>query len=162
MNETLADIVAGMRNPENDYITNNDLRDLADRIEAAAKRERAVTDAMLACKGKMFPHPDPEHAPPPHPGNAAALRKALKYARDVLAFTCRIDWRTTMAWGELHDAIHKSDAALAASPRNCDRFRTEEEAYAEFGKAGNAFGTDTSERLYRYARWLFAPEGGAR
>ncbi len=53
-------------------------------------------------------------------GNAAALRKALKYARDVLAFTCRIDWRTTMAWGELHDAIHKADATLAAPPRNCD------------------------------------------
>lgn len=39
-NETLADILADMRDPENDYITNNDLRDLADRIEAAAKHER--------------------------------------------------------------------------------------------------------------------------
>ena len=65
MNETLADIVAGMRDPENDYITNNDLRELADRIEAAAKRAHDIAAALLAAKDVMSPHPDPEHAPGP-------------------------------------------------------------------------------------------------
>lgn len=52
----------------------NDLRIWADRIDAAAKRERAISNALLAIKGKMIPHPDPENAPPLYPGNAAALR----------------------------------------------------------------------------------------
>ena len=34
------------------------------RIEAAAERDRAITDIMLAVKDKPLPHPDPEHAPP--------------------------------------------------------------------------------------------------
>lgn len=49
-------------------------RDIADRIEAAHKREKAVTDALLACKDKMTPHPDPDHVPPPYPGDAIVPR----------------------------------------------------------------------------------------
>ncbi len=71
-----------------------------------------------------IPVKDPDNTPQ---GNAAAMRQALKYARDVLAFTCRIDWRTTMAWGELHKAIHKANAALSAPPRNCDVGTAEEQ-----------------------------------
>lgn len=48
MNKTLADILAGMRDPENDYITNNDLRDLADRIEAAIARSARNCDRFTS------------------------------------------------------------------------------------------------------------------
>lgn len=40
---------------------------LLDRIEAAAKRERAIADAMFAVKDKPLPHPDPENAPLMYP-----------------------------------------------------------------------------------------------
>lgn len=43
--ETLSAIIAEMRDPENRFLTNNDLRDLADRIEAAAKREHSALSA---------------------------------------------------------------------------------------------------------------------
>jgi len=47
----------------NDYaqrvVRVNDVRAALDRIEAAAERERAIMDIMLAVKDKPLPHPDP-------------------------------------------------------------------------------------------------------
>ena len=52
-------------------ITGADFRDFANQLEEAMKREKAITDALLACKDKMIPHPDPDNAPPPYFDNAA-------------------------------------------------------------------------------------------
>ena len=68
-NEVICPFAGGVRN-----CTDCLLKNYADRIEAVKKRERAISNALLAIKGKMIPHPDPENAPPPYPGNAAALR----------------------------------------------------------------------------------------
>ena len=47
-NETIADILAEMRDEEhNDFLTNNDFRDLADRLEAAHKEDREKMKAFL-------------------------------------------------------------------------------------------------------------------
>ena len=95
------------------------------------------------------------------PGNAAALREALEGIED----DCRVLDRKDM-WEEegecyydaLRDIREKVSAALSAPARNCDRFQTEEEAYAAFMGLFDHF---KGERHYQYCRWLFAPaEGG--
>lgn len=58
------------------------------RIEAAYKRERAITDIMLAVKDKPLPHPDPDNAPPLFAVlvNAAAMTRAqLQTIADLVA-----------------------------------------------------------------------------
>lgn len=67
--ETIAAIIAEMRDEriirlDGADVTRCLLHNLADRIEAAAERERAITDIMLAVKDKPLPHPDPDNAPP--------------------------------------------------------------------------------------------------
>ena len=48
-------------------------------------------------------------------------------------------------------------AALSAPARNCDRFQTEDEAYAAFMGLFDHF---KGERHYQYCKWLFAPAEG--
>ena len=139
-------------------------RDWADRIEAAAKRERAITDVMLSVKGKWVDHPDPEHAPPLFPGNAAAMREALndavRWLSGMLQFCDRrrtgeeIRVPAYSAFG----TIDRLRAALSAPARNCDRFQTAEEALAEIEKQLFVW----NPTLYSVVQWLFAPakEGG--
>lgn len=150
------------------------LSDWADRIDAAEKRERAVTDAMLACKGKMAPHPDPDNAPPPYPGNAAAMRAALEKIVRIAE-----EWDTPgihAVRATLYRILEAARAALAAPPRNCDRFATTEEAenaFVEFcaracsGKVPNWRCSITcghinpSDWVTCCIKWLLAPaEGG--
>ena len=121
--ETVEDVVSEMSNARK---FDKDIQDWADRIDAAHKREKAVTDAMLACKGKMFPHPDPEHAPPPYPGNAAALREALKASRDYFV-ALRESVPGTLSEQYLAQRIADIDAAISATPRNCDVGTAEEQ-----------------------------------
>lgn len=114
------------------------LLDIADRIEAAAKRERNahtndIHDALYMATGI--------------PGNAAALREALKHAREVLALNGFVE------------PVVRCDAALAAPARNCDRFATAEEARRAFESAHSH---GIVHNLYTAAfDWLFATaEGG--
>ena len=186
MNETLADILDEVRSDEAASVLTTgllahemkqQLNFWADRIEAEAVRERALLDAnvnrvrelesmldgaantVLGCAIKQKKSA---------PGNVSAMREALIQCELFLGNVSRHAHPTLnpgdkcIACDGVDELRGMVDAALAAPARNCDRFRTEEEAYTEFGKAGNAFGADTAERLYRYARWLFAPEGGAR
>ena len=109
--ETIADIVADIRAqnqglPEDGYALSPlvcDLLGLADRIEAAAKREREATREKSS-----------------QVGNAAKLREACEalmseiggYLTDGLeVIWCSISGKT----------INKARAALSAPPRNCDR-----------------------------------------
>ena len=62
--ETLADIVAQMRRWAKEGVTLVGTGYIADRIEAAYKRERTITDIMLSVKDKPLPHPDPDNSPP--------------------------------------------------------------------------------------------------
>jgi len=80
------------------------------------------------------------------PCNAAVTREALMKAK--LYFDHRGEWTNLDDAGMAIDAITSIDAALAAPPRNCDRFATAEEAYAAWMKHNS---------LTAICDWLFAP-----
>lgn len=105
------------------------LRDLADRIDAAWKRER---DAITAEKEHFRLYGLAEHnkvlALKSSPvGSAAALREALD---GMLILACGICENTLCAnkngcedgTPERCDPVNKANAALSAPARNCDRF----------------------------------------
>ena len=147
--ETIADIIAEMRalsNPISDGIIAIDGRSIADRLEAAHKRER---------------------------GNCAKFREACANIVDyVQSAMCHatdahvLDYLTQVEmWAK---------AALASPPRNCEKYTTVDEAMHDFADEAlieewNALkaGKDRdmlAEELFLFAKWLFAPatekEGG--
>lgn len=146
--ENLAAIIAEMKRENRPYgISIERLHYYADRIEAAAKQE--AIDAEL--KWTRIGYDERKAEEKRAHGNAAAMRAVL---HDVDAYLGNII--PTRRENELRKAAR---AALAAPARNCDRFQTEEEAYAAFMGLFDHF---KGERHYQYCRWLFAPaEGGA-
>ena len=149
--EILADILRDMRNPENDYITNNDLRDLADRIEAAKKREyverefahKKVEEALsdeIAIRDEKIKQAAT--------GNAAAMREALLRVKEARG--------RDLEYVTLADIDAEIDAALAAPPRNCDRYGADGAAVA----CREALGIDWSHIILvrRVIGWLFSTE----
>ena len=144
-NETLADVLAEMRRhiqavrdyPQDIDITDGDVEDWADRIEAAYARDI---------------------------GNAAALREALVKTLDAFkSGAIRTEWNDPDSWkhdDELWYLKNDIESALAAPARNCDRFATWKDAWDAFAAA--YFGpTDPGEMEYYFGVWLFAPaEGG--
>ena len=114
------------------------LRTYAERLEAARKRDT---------------------------GNAAALRRALEDTEELLEHFAK-------PGTILHSAffLHMLDnrAALAAPPRNCDRFKAADEARKAFWDTHetiwDAFkNRGGTELFYEVLDWLFAPaEGGEK
>ena len=126
--ETIADIVADIRAqnqglPEDSYALSPlvcDLLSLADRIEAAAKREReAGAEAAQVCGeiGEMIGM-EATREKSSRVGNAAKMREALSDACYAM-----FNFLKTQNGGyeEMAKALDKAKAALAAPPRNCDR-----------------------------------------
>lgn len=160
-NETLADILRDMRNPENDYITNNDLRDLADRLEAAAKREKVEAVALAA--GQAVKLTDEKWRR--DIGNGAAIHTALDSVRiEMLKRLAGIQPQISdMGILELCvDAQHKP-------VRNCDMENCAWDAQVEFRRTfrdpyGNpAPSGDDAAYWSMFVNWLFAPaEGGEK
>ena len=85
------------------------------------------------------------------PGNAAALRSALKDTQDLLKHFTRNGGMLANAFA-LH--MRDNDAALAAPARNIDRFATEGEAW----KFYLDHVPDNGNLATGYAEWLFATE----
>ena len=134
------------------------LREYADRIEAAYKREHAdwhaETDAAkddrnrVACRMRREFAEKCRNCTERAPGNAAAMRDALWRIRDLV--------REIQNGGRISPGAFISiiGDALAAPARNCDRFATELDARLAWKRETHCTGD------YRY--WLFAPaEGGA-
>ena len=122
--ETIADIVADIRAqnqglPEDNYALSPlvcDLLSLADRIEAAAKREReAGAEAAQICGeiGEMIGR-EATREKSSRVGNAAKMREALSEISN-LADALDIDNPNVVA------ILDQCRDALAAPPRNCDR-----------------------------------------
>lgn len=156
-NKTLADILAEMRRDDRPYgISPDRLRSYADRIEAAATREcEVVAKNALKITCEICERQTP-------PGNAAALRAALEDTEELLEHFAKPG---TM----LHSAffLHMRDnrAALAAPPRNCDRFKAADEARMAFWDTHetiwDAFkNRGGTELFYEVLDWLFAPAEG--
>ena len=127
-NETLADIVAEMRDEmtgthyvadgmiESLHRAQSELRALADRLEAALKREKDEIEADALAAGGIV------EAERHKPGNAAAMREALKEI-DRVVFDKR---RHTKEEVEAH---RLATEALTVPPRNCDVGTAEEQLF---------------------------------
>ena len=141
--ETIADIVADIRAqnqglPEDSYALSPlvcDLLSLADRIEAAAKREReAGAEAAQVCGeiGEMIGR-EATREKSSRVGNAAKMREALRQVSRVAVEMTRKtvtgeseDRKTVDEWAlRLCDIV---SATLAAPPRNCDVGTDEEQS----------------------------------
>lgn len=136
--ETLADIVAEMRNCQLASVTkvekyNKDqcfgcdshpacaeVAEFADRIEAAAEREREMAKGLskeLDANRSI-------------PGAIAAMREALSDACYAMFNFLKAQ---NGSYEEMANALDKAKAALAAPPRNCD-VGTAEEQWDRFSK----------------------------
>ena len=146
--ETIADIVREMRighlcandtSARSMYI-NDFLAGYADRIETAVNQP--VTDCN-------------------HLGNAAKMRDALVKADAAFRRISQSAWFIDANFSETKEVMDAGNAvtsALSATPRNCDRFATLEDAR-------NAFFADyvpdeTCSSATAFAIWLFAEAKG--
>ena len=152
-NKTLADIAREMRtyfqsqkrngNPEH-RPWHQVLSDWADRIdEALAQNEAPQMVSKLDSA--------------PCTGNASAMREALEVVREdlwSLMGSSSESLRSNIAC----EMSRKIRAALAAPPRNCDRFATVDEAKAEWLRTNAKLLSSTG--LMPFESWLFAPAEG--
>ena len=161
MSETIADIVAEMREHNKEttppYVCFTeeggiDLSQIIDRIEAVTKCNQPET--VTNCNGL---------------GNAAKMREALEKMTDFIN-----TWKDHLCGTigeEAQEHINRSEAALSAPARNCDRFDNESEMrtafiayYNEaFDLKGSEYEIDTCDLkhdvdgiLHEYINWLFA------
>ena len=153
--ETLADIERDLRDRADcaerhgDRETHNDgvamlLRSIADRIEAAAKREVVSKKETTTI------------------GNAAAMREALVWMSE------RMNAAVHDGSLDCHEALRKIEAALSAPARNCDKFVTQPEmsrAYEEYRKSAmknyrnglTGRVPTVKQKPMTYDEWLLAP-----
>lgn len=135
-NDTTADILAEMRKigkldeKSTDKIPRSlmglGLRTYADRIEAAAKRERESVESDALSVGGFV------EAERHRPGNAAAMREALMEIRDICLRVGANISPTSKKYQSrecqtIFACFRKTAAALAAPPRNCDVGTAEEQ-----------------------------------
>ncbi|MBO7685719.1 MAG: hypothetical protein J6V72_05010 [Kiritimatiellae bacterium] len=149
--ETIADIAAAMRDYSNacndGYLTEysvvcTDMRNYADRIEAAHRRESVTERHVL--------------------GDAAKLREALEKAR-LFVGCCDSELAfVNMGCIDRNKLCEEIDAALAAPPRNCDRFNSgnpvkdADDAYAEWQRWCDTADMPLSCKMESgFRQWLF-------
>ena len=120
--ETIADIVAALRAVA--YIQTaespRDVLEFANRIEAAAKREReAGAEAAQVCGeiGEMIGR-EATREKSSRVGNTEKMREALSDACYAMFNFLKTQ---NGGYGEMAKALDKAKAALAVPPRNCDR-----------------------------------------
>lgn len=163
-NETLADILAEMRDADGDF-TDHEVVDYADRIEAAAVR--LVREERTEAIDEALAHAEEVRAEKcrncERTGNATALREALE---EQLRY-----WDTHVRTRDEEAMRQHIEAALAKPARNCDRFRTSDEVSAYWAANvhavplhGDAYAMRIDGREFAtFLDWLFATaEGGAR
>ena len=168
--ETIADIVAAMRNEGHagdesclEWVGAK-IRGYADRIEAAAKREReAGAEAAQICGeiGEMIGR-EATREKSSRVGNAAKMSEACaniaEYAR---AATCHTE--NSIFLGYLYQIEEWAESALAAPPRNCDIGNALEQVsrHRIWCKCGG--GCAVSCKMC-FAKWSQMPyeEGGAK
>lgn len=178
--ETLAAILAEMRDERIIRLKGADvtrclLLNLADRIEAAAARERDEDRqlAAIAESDEAFARCARCDRPERATGNAAAMRESIETMRRYAMLP-----QEQLSLSLLQRTIHeKCDAALAAPARNCDVGTAEEQAerherfcaahYKAAAVDAQCFGCPASDKKetdceFVWGQLPFAPaEGGA-
>ena len=86
---------------------------------------------------------------PEHIGNAAQVRKALEVIRDKAARMEVMDGVPDSVVVNLKEIIAIANTALAAPPRNCDVYRTHDEACKAW-----------DHRLHNFGVWSYDPYDG--
>jgi len=128
-NETIADIAAEIREAvecSSDGVIAIKGRYLADRIEAAWKREKGLAQAHCNLLAKALEH----HKNKPT-GNSAAMREALV---EISKIADGWEFRGTTKAGALDRIYELAKAALSEPARNCDIGSPEEqtERFSDF------------------------------
>ena len=193
-NETIADIVAEMRGDGHtgpadalEWVRIK-LEHYADRLDAAHKRELdalkqrcAELDAEVAAKDEVIKRLNDAISEeqrrkmataenPSAVGDAAKLREALceilSYIESFHKYITPGKGKKLTALFAVADTIRgKTKAALAAPPRNCDKYPTFNDAIRALAdKRGWHDAKWDIERYCILASWLYAPyeEGGAK
>lgn len=129
------------------------MREFAERLDEALKRERAAFDcecagiADLAAKEEAARH---------KPGNAAAMREALELFVEYSELVCKMGMFNC---DRLIAITTKARAALSAPPRNCDVYAND--AVAQFACLGESLANGVhGMSLAEYHKWLFAEAKG--
>lgn len=154
--ETISDIVREMRTlgrldeKSTDKIPRTlqalGLRTYADRIEAAAKREREATREKSS-----------------QVGNVAAMREALEQFVEYSNLVCKMGMFTR---NRLVTLTEKARDAISAPPRNCDLYRTKKELdaayekYREYVIMSNSNPFVAKDEMMTKEDWLFAEAKG--
>ena len=166
--ETIADIVAEMRNEGHagdesclEWVGAK-IRGYADRIEAAAKREReAGAEAAQVCGeiGEMIGR-EATREESSQVGNSAKMREALSDACYAMFNFLKTQ---NGGYGEMAKALDKAKSALAEPTRNCDIGNALEQVsrHRIWCKCGGACAVSCK---MCFAKWSQMPyeEGGAK
>lgn len=100
------------------------------------------------------------------PTDAAKLRDALELCMDEMCSRCRdlaAARSNPLPCLQGCEPVRKAKAALAAPPRNCDRFATVKEATEAFARERQDMPHPCPD--FTFSRWLLTPvkkEGGAK
>jgi phosphoenolpyruvate carboxylase len=166
--ETIDEIVADIRAqnqglPEDGYALSplvSDLLGIADRIEAAHKREQedAIAATVVAAAESASEVYEP-HIQSEPVGNAAKMREALELMNDLYdkEAICTSYANTPEEMEQIDELYRKTKAALSAPVRNCDLYATEDDAWDAFSSKRQGADSSTEE----YEKWLFAEAKGA-
>ena len=174
--EPLAAILAEMRKavapmicgrPKIEAVSIRDVLQWADRIEAAAEREREKDRqlAAIAESDEAFARCARCDRPERAHGNVAAMREALECAKRWLYGMLQFCDRRTR--GEeirvpalsAFGTVDRISAALAAPGRNCDRFATEDEAREAYWAYREPLEFN-NKPFVAITEWLFAQAKG--
>ena len=137
------------------------LRSYADRIEAAAERERVEIRRDAEIEWTRIGYDERKAEERRAPGNAAAMQRALNSISDIAedAFGGPERYREASQGRALSLIVDTARAALSKPARNCDRSEFWEDLWLEFGKLWPDV-TDDSQRAWLFVRWLFATAKG--
>ena len=134
------------------------LRSYADRIEAAAERERVEIRRDAEIEWTRIGYDERKAEERRAPGNAAAMQRALNSISDIAedAFGGPERYREASQGRALSLIVDTARAALAAPARNCDR-----QECADVESAWATYCAETNMADCKgFARWLFAEAEG--
>lgn len=151
-NESIESILAEMRSRiavkmGDAWYTQQEWRNLCDRLEAAWKREaRAIATEHAVLPAVCITRPS---------GNAAAMREALITCRNIAAWIRSGNASVEAGVERIQTEI---DKALSAPARNCDHFSSVEQARTVYcSECGRIISIWDGVESGLFEAWLFAP-----